>query len=964
MGYDCYCALCCCVLNLPSRFGTNSPQHLARRKKRVRRESRKRSGDREAEESTDEGDEEKANARPPAKVAAEDFDEEMEDGDGDGDDGKSNDGGYDTFDEDHSYDPTIVNERSVAWMENARCLGYNPEAKGVRKAFISGRGNYTDYGDFHVRSRGADPNDPEIDDLPCFYSYDKNSTAVFPFHEVCYKLLCRAIFGHENIKKINKDIMYSTMQSLSLENFPKALDVYYGEITGQDQFWECMSGEEYCVANPSFNPDLIDVLQDTIAQQDFNRPPAKFNLDAHVKNDPFAKLPYDILYSIFPHLPQNASTHLIRASWHVYKSTQDNGFWKQMIRHHFVPWFWELETFMQSDILNSLDCKGLYLWLRSITKERYGTEGAWMGIVNRKRIWAVCQVIKKKYLRFKRDTGDGDEDKDLGATDEAQSIKKESVSLSMPITIHPQPPNAVTKSVQWIKSWSEINCPEKIFESYWSRDGRLVGLAVIINSERRLYGFGDVEQFGVVKHAVDIPGKEWIKAILLHVSDFDIQSKEKLARRPAIKGLSLTLTSGAILSVLDPNLSNAIGRIYNIRPLSTARFASPVLTGVIGQVHITSANANTPSMISRLGILQATPPNAYWASSAIHLDREEDLLWSPSCFSIAPISENPSDANTLAPIWNHPRLTLNSGPSFAIPTRHDEPHLNLLPTQVLLWARTRAELSSLIRVSGLVVCVGIVEYMSEGRWVKEPNHRLVGLRAEFTPESGIPMRTIGEKTLKLVEGKNDEKKITEIEWPAELTQSFEIDGPGGERIVEMHVADQGEGCKAIKLLSNRGREMHWGKKEETRWNIIGAVRHGEEGRENGTEGEGEESVLVGFAAVFATEERWKDEKGEEGRGKVSAITWTVGVVMDAPIREGEGGESGVDGEEEESEENVEVVDGGDDDDDDDDDDNDDEEIDDEEMWENASGDEEGGSGWEDENSNGGFGDEDEEEWYA
>lgn len=77
-----------------------------------------------------------------------------------------------------------------------------------------------------------------------FFSYDKANMPAFPFHETCYKILCRTILGHENIKELDKDILYGAMRSLAEGEWLSCLDICYGDISGNEQYWECVSGEE------------------------------------------------------------------------------------------------------------------------------------------------------------------------------------------------------------------------------------------------------------------------------------------------------------------------------------------------------------------------------------------------------------------------------------------------------------------------------------------------------------------------------------------------------------------------------------------------------------------------------------------------------------------------------------------------------------------------------------------------
>lgn len=71
--------------------------------------------------------------------------------------------------------------------------------------------------------------------------FDLPDPPVFPVHFECIKLLSRAIIGTADVDSIQKDILYDVM--LDLTDF-SCLNLSYGDITGPDQDWQCIPGEE------------------------------------------------------------------------------------------------------------------------------------------------------------------------------------------------------------------------------------------------------------------------------------------------------------------------------------------------------------------------------------------------------------------------------------------------------------------------------------------------------------------------------------------------------------------------------------------------------------------------------------------------------------------------------------------------------------------------------------------------
>lgn len=267
--------------------------------------------------------------------------------------------------------------------------------------------------------------------------------------------------------------------------------------------------------------------------------PSTLNLEHRVRNDPLNRLPHDILYMVFPYLSGKSIFSLMQASWHVFSATQNNGFWKRMIRHDFLPWFWELDGLDESENLKEVDYKQLYLWLDSLTKPTFGMEGPFMRIANRRRIWSVCEEFGEHYLKEQAFSSEGDQNEK--EDEAADAILEDSISLQMPLSMYPKPQGARFIYEQWIRSWDEIDDPQpSTFESYWNKNGDLVGLGVRFETDLRLLGQGESKELGVTESTALIPSGQWINAITLHISNVDmfVENQLKIA---SIKALTVCL---------------------------------------------------------------------------------------------------------------------------------------------------------------------------------------------------------------------------------------------------------------------------------------------------------------------------------------------------------------------------------------------------------------------------------------
>lgn len=275
------------------------------------------------------------------------------------------------------------------------------------RAFISGPGHYSDYGMMDC-SNGNDPNAEGLDmsDLFCYSAANvgDDNEVVYPFHWDCYKLFCRYVSGSEDTECIEKDVLYSTMRSLSSE-FGHRLDLDYDEpdtMTNHeiidDQFWEVKNGEELYVISPlttaTLSPGQIAKLQQASGLASLHS-----NLAVKVISDPFSKVPAEILDQIVSSLSHKDLLSLFMASWYTHSAYHGNDpFWSRKIRGT-MGWFFELHEVLDSPAHaeNLTSMKAVYLWAWTKTKPRFKRKGKHMGTSNRRRIWATCAQLAEAY---------------------------------------------------------------------------------------------------------------------------------------------------------------------------------------------------------------------------------------------------------------------------------------------------------------------------------------------------------------------------------------------------------------------------------------------------------------------------------------------------------------------------------------------------------------------------------------
>ncbi|OCK76198.1 hypothetical protein K432DRAFT_336121 [Lepidopterella palustris CBS 459.81] len=701
---------------------------------------------------------------------------------------------------------------------------YSPYDLTALRAFISGPGTYNNYGTITV-TKGGDLNQPEESSLICYYTQSSNETPVFPLHWSCFEILARALTGSQDVSKIDKDALYSIMAELTSE-FGSHLNLRYGNIHRIYQFWECVPGEEFSVTNPLHIPGFCEFLSTSIASINFDIPSASLDSEKDVVHDPFNKLPYDLLYTLFPYLGGDSTLALIKASWHVHCSTRDNAFWKQLIRWEILPWFWELREILAEERSSDFDYKGLYLWLDKMTTPEFGMEGPFMGIANRRRIWDVCQQLANIYFERERY-------EPISETDEyAEMILEHSMSLHMPMILYPQPKNSVSNvSKQWIRSFYEVDTRASTFETFWNAEGTLVGLAVAFGTDPRVFGRADTDAVGdeqISKQVTRIPATDWISGLILHIPEMNMLDKHA---HTAVKGVTVVCRSGKNDMLGDTGSHNSQ------RPLIVS--LDRYLVGVVGQI-------GGNGLISRLGLLECVrPPNDDFSLcntnpvSARQTDRPElsiprRLLWHCSgAFPPIPGLDNRSRG----PIWSYSYIHMLPLPP---PTFSSGAPADLIPHQLLLWVKNAREESQLKRISAYVVVGGMVTGFSEGKSFTRPIHDVLGFRSEYVRGYGELPRAVGGPPTK------QDLRQEFREWDEKNMLHFEIDGPGGEVVTEVEIATAEE-PKAIKIRTNCGREAYFGEMKRNEWNVQRAP-------------EGEH--IVGLAVTFATKSGFSHDTKE------------------------------------------------------------------------------------------------------
>ncbi|KAJ7259672.1 hypothetical protein C8J57DRAFT_490239 [Mycena rebaudengoi] len=664
--------------------------------------------------------------------------------------------------DDQAYDPSVVTMEDVEWTNSCILLGFNPQAVAIdKRMYWTGPAQYDDYGCFRVDVGHSEnvsfPN--ESDEFQCYQVYDATQTSCYPIHPPCLALFTNLLWGDSNIENFDKDVLYHVMSSHSSYAF---LDLDYGDPhPGYEQYWWSRPGEEVLAINPTTTPAFTAFLPVAVSNTDFTLPTPLVIEAGRIREDPFSSLPYDIAHAILLLLPPPSVLALCNASYpiHAFFSPSNHLFWRAAL-HACMPWFWELHTLMADDsALNTekTKYKGLFLWLDSMTTSRRWLEGPFMKIANRRRIWYACEQLAARYVPMAN----------AKITERAAGalIWDNSVNVDLSAVVWPMPEKGLRSATGQLASDLVNISTGGALGAIWSADGSLAGIEFTVAGERNVFGMDASASKDMVMVESEITG------FVLHMPDMFLREKVETS----VKGITvLTSTKEYHLGEMNPHYCQ---RIFSVIPNHT-------LTGIVG--HVTS-----DGQIARLGL-------------AVHSfgdDKEDELappllhrrLWK------APTSSTSALHTAAAPIWSHhPRLRALPSSTRALRRYSIQSmyHDDVVPTDVFIWGADAHELRSVRRIAAY--------QPGDGRHVG-------ALRVEFSPESGLAARTVGEEAGRRLLGAENFNPVWDGSGTDDSWVPFEIDGAGGEMVVAVEVAHD-EDIQAVMLRTNRGREVLWGKK--------------------------------------------------------------------------------------------------------------------------------------------------------
>ncbi|KAI5458299.1 hypothetical protein BGZ63DRAFT_393065 [Mariannaea sp. PMI_226] len=417
------------------------------------------------------------------------------------------------------YDDAAASRVESHWMNRTQVLGYNPDAPGLQKSFLSGVGNgeNIEYGHLEVPSGGDDSFPTEdlfegMASLSGYTAYDKDESPCIPFHPDCYALLERAFRKQTSRENIDQDTLYRTLIALAgNDELSQKLNVNYGEPEPPlEQYWVTERGREVHLANP---------LKITGLDEKLNKLPRSDTPPASNSQIP--------------------------------------------------SWFWEADS-LPDDLNLSALSTAIKRWASfdvmktSLENIRNGTL---LGLANRRRIWGVLEQLAGEYAAAISSSG---AQHAPGSATELW-IKAHAINRQLPPTMLPNPlkeKDTRQESCFFVKSWNDADRGASV-ELHWNSDGALVGITSGVSL------FGNSQPLDGRTAVVTLPAGDWIQAMTLSFDGtvFNLSSCADEEYTAWIAGITIHTTAG-----LQHEIGSTVGpkRLLTVSPSNT-------FVGLIGQ---------------------------------------------------------------------------------------------------------------------------------------------------------------------------------------------------------------------------------------------------------------------------------------------------------------------------------------------------------------------------------------------
>lgn len=333
------------------------------------------------------------------------------------------------------------------------------------------------------------------------YRYDSSGAEglAVPFHETCFTLFGKSLAP----RHVDVVTLYEAFKSLSGES--PWLDMDYGSVKDMlEQYWWGAKGAEEFVFHPVSIPWLQEYYASLPAKKHSGKPRAALRSPANSNQDPLSHLNLELISQIMYHADVKDVQNFRLASRFAAQIALDDAFWKRRLLKD-MPWLFDFPVNPVSKGAPApIGWAEVYreLFRRSDTAHADRV----LGLVNRRRIWGLCNTISEVYmskeLQAKELQAKKAKKSKLGGASRALAGAK---STPLSLLVLPDPKDLTSTQEALLYDYQELLGAKPVLLVSWTKDGHLAD----IECDSYHGTSSDREQY------VKVPRDDWITGVVI-----------------------------------------------------------------------------------------------------------------------------------------------------------------------------------------------------------------------------------------------------------------------------------------------------------------------------------------------------------------------------------------------------------------------------------------------------------------
>ena len=184
-------------------------------------------------------------------------------------------------------------------------------------------------------------------------------------------------------------------------------------------------------------------------------------------SDPFTRLAAETVLQIASNLDISSFKHLRASSPAVANVILTSSWWRLRLEND-MPWLFDLPTM---HLQGEIDWARVYDDLWACSSSNASSDIKIHGLVNRKRIWQICETILSTYEDCKTR-------RERRALDDIPEILLDSVVSSTPLLSSQECSTLSQGQVSLVKRFVKVPFCNPVISVYWGATGNLVGLSI------------------------------------------------------------------------------------------------------------------------------------------------------------------------------------------------------------------------------------------------------------------------------------------------------------------------------------------------------------------------------------------------------------------------------------------------------------------------------------------------------